>query len=261
MHPCAVALLGGLGWAAIGIAVGQRVSPAAGQGLVAAAVVIATLALLGLFEDRPGNLDAAAVAATLVPAAAGTLVGVLRRQSTVAVASSMAAAMVLSIWVYDQSRWAETLFGLTLVLAVLPNALAYKARLDDDDWLAAVAGTLQSQVAFATVIGINAAFARNTWGSSQNAWLWESAFTVTLFGIGLLGAGAVGASRLTLVSGVAALVTAEIAVLTAFGDVVAAIVILGLEGLALIAAVVVVVASRAGKARRAQDGGERRLSG
>ncbi len=255
-----IALLSAVVWAAAGLAIGRAISEPAGQGLVASSVVIAPLALLALFETAPGRLDTLTLGLVLLPAVLGTGLGLVRRQTSLTVAASMAAAMVLTPWVYDRAGWAELVFGVALLGVTVPNLLAYRARHEGNEWLGGIASVLQSQVAFTAVIGINAAFARRSWGSSADAWLWESGFALTAFGITLLGAGAVGQSRMTLVSGVGALVTAEIAFLTAFGDVVAAIVILGIEGLALLTAVIAVVAARAGRARRDQAE-PRRLSG
>jgi len=250
-----VALLSALVWAGVGFVTGRTVNPAAGQGLVSSAVVIAPLAFLAIVETEPGRLDPGAWTVTLLPAVVGTAFAVLRRQATLAVAASMAASILLVPWIYEQPMpWPETLFIASLLYAAIPNGLAYRAQLDGDDSLAGIAGTLQAQVAFTVFIAINAAFAHDPYTGGFDARLWESGTAIMFLGFALLGLGALGRSRMTLVGGLIALVVAEITFLTAFGDVMAAIVILGLEGLVLIAAVAAVVAARAGRAQR--DGGD-----
>lgn len=245
-----IALISAMLWAIVGGVVGPRINPGIGVGLGAAAIVIAPVAIMALFEAGPAEFGPGMLLLTLTPAALGTGVAAYTRRTGLAVAASMAAATVLVPWVFDRGD-AAALFLLagTLVYLAGPNLLAYLARLEDDETRATIAATLQPQVAFATVIVLFAAFADAIFPQNLGYW-WESGAKVTFAGFALLGLGALGQSRMTLLAGLVSLVVAEITFLTAFGDVVVAIVILGVEGLVLLVAAIAAVAARVSHRRR-----------
>ncbi|MEN0062607.1 MAG: hypothetical protein AAGA48_10690 [Myxococcota bacterium] len=234
-------------WIIVGFGLGRVASEAAGQGLVGAGVVAATLALVPVKEIR--NLDLMGLLLVLTPAFLGTVLAGLQRQGGLAAASSLAFALVMVPLLIDGGvgEWA---FGGTLAYAALVNLLVYEARQRGVERTFAQA--MQSQIGFLTLVMVFASF--EIWGFGRPR-KWTAGSALLGAGAMLLGAGALGQSRMTLVSGLVVLVIAEIRILEAIGDVRLAIAILGLEGLALIVAVVGVLVSRAGKARRDQAKG------
>ncbi len=192
-----------------------------GAGLVA--FVVATG--LAIWDEAPGVAGAAGLGATL------PLLSQLDHSVAVPIvlAASLGWIVVASAVAVVQER------------AELPEALGDPA-------------VLGVQTPFASFVGVVAIFLHGRWVlSGWNASAYESSILLAFFGGLVLLAGWAAKSRITLVSGIGVILTAQLPALWAFESLVLALVAFGVEGLGLlgVAVLAVMVAAR----RQTRDSG------
>ncbi len=234
--PALAALVAGLAQAILGVGARIGLGRPVAQGLWTAAVPITVFSLTALW-DAPWK-DAALIwlLPTLLPVGVGTAVAVVDRMPGLAAASAFAALVPLGLEVFAYSD--------PVASAVAAACLALTWAFAVGALLRPQTEALQPQVPFWTTLAMT--------GIGVEGSAWESGALLALYGTLALGAAAVGRSRWTLVSGVGALICAEVVLLGAVGDMMIATVVLGIEGLALMAGAFVYLAWQVGKRRKAE---------
>ena len=219
------------------------------HGFGSAGILASLTGLLGLgLADR--SLEPFCLVAGVVLFLATTALAVVDEAPGLGAAAGLAVTVPL-LSQLDADVASPILLGLALAWIVVGAAAAGITARVSLPPLLGDPSVLSVQAPFAAFVGVVAIFLHGRWvltGWSASAY--ESAILLALFGGVVLVAGWASKSRVTLVSGIGVILTAQLPALWAFESLVLALVTFGVEGLSLLGAAILAVAVAARRQTR-----------